>query len=94
MRHFLLTRVHSSVGATEPNDLQKGLGFNVILESTTRLSGVEVPLFIKCKSRVDLDEGEQLLEVEVFNIGGTGGGKVQTYYRIIRKVDLSGVKEI
>lgn len=94
MRNFILTRVHSSMDATEPKDLEKGLRYVAILESTTRMNGIEVPLFIKCKSRVDLEEGEQLLEVEIFNISGTGGGKVQTYYRIIRKVDLSGVKEV
>lgn len=94
MKNFILTRVHSSMDATEPKDLEKGLRYVVILESSTRMNGVEVPLFIKSKSRVDLEEGEQLLEVEIFNIGNSGGGKIQTYYRIIRKVDLSGVKEV
>jgi len=92
MRHLVLAKVHSSSVATEPKDLEKGLGFLCVLESSKWLTDVVVPDFIKCKSAIKLEAGEHLLEVEVFNIGGQNGGKVQTYYRIIRKSDLGGKK--
>lgn len=94
MRIFIETKVHSSSVATEPKDLEKGLGFVCVIESTQRLADVVVPLFIKCKSKVKIDPSpdSQLLEVEVFNIGGPNGGKVQTYYRIIRKAEFGGKK--
>lgn len=92
MKHFILTKVHSSSVATEPKDLEKGLGFICVLEGTKRLGEVIVPDFIKCKSAIKLEVGEQLLEVEVFNIGGQNGGKVQTYYRVVRRAELGGKK--
>lgn len=92
MKHFILTKVHSSSVATEPKDLEKGLGFVCVLEATKRISDIVVPDFIKCKSAVKLEAGEHLLEVEVFNIGQPNGGKVQTYYRIVRKAELGGKK--
>ena len=92
MKHFILTKVHSSSVATEPKDLEKGLGFIAILESVKRIGDSVVPDFIKCKSAVKLEAGEHLLEVEIFNIGSPNGGKVQTYYRILRKADLGGKK--
>ena len=92
MKHFILTKVHSSSVATEPKDLEKGLGFIAVLEATKRIGVIVVPDFIKCKSVIKLEAGEQLLEVEVFNIGQPNGGKVQTYYRIVRKAELGGKK--
>ena len=67
MKHFILTKVHSSSVATEPKDLEKGLGFIAVLEATKRIGDIVVPDFIKCKSAIKLEAGEQLLEVEVFN---------------------------
>ena len=78
--------------ATEPKDLEKGLGFIAVLEATKRIGEIVVPDFIKCKSAIKLEAGEQLLEVEVFNISGQNGGRVQTYYRILRKAELGGKK--
>ncbi len=78
--------------ATEPKDLEKGLGFIAVLEATKRIGDIVVPDFIKCKSAIKLDAGEQLLEVEVFNISGSNGGRPQTYYRILRKAELGGKK--
>ena len=54
-----------------------------------------VPEFIKTKSAIKLEPSPepQLLEVEIFNINGQGGGRVQTYYRIIRKADFTGGKK-
>jgi hypothetical protein len=92
MKHFILTKVHSSTVASDPKDLEKGLGFIAVLEATKRIGEVVVPDFIKCKSAIKLETGEHLLEVEVFNIGSPNGGKVQTYYRILRKADLGGKK--
>lgn len=92
MKHFILTKVHSSSVATEPKDLEKGLGFVCVCESTKKIGEVVVPDFIKCKSAIKLEAGEHLLEVEIFNIGQQGGGKVQTYYRIVRKAELGGKK--
>lgn len=93
MKHFILTKVHSTAVATEPKDLEKGLGYICVLESSKRIADITVPDFIKCKSAIKLEAGEHLLEVEVFNIGGPStGGKVQTYYRIVRKAELAGKK--
>ncbi len=92
MKHFILTKVHSSSVATEPKDLQKGLEYVCVLEGTKKIGDVVVPDFIKCKSAIKLEAGEHLLEVEVFNIGQPNGGKVQTYYRIVRKAELGGKK--
>lgn len=98
MRMFIETKVHSSSVATEPKDLEKGLGFILVLETTKKIGDVVVPDYIKCKSKVKIDPSpeNQLLEVEVFNISGQGsgqfGGKVQTYYRIIRKAEFGGKK--
>ncbi len=92
MKHFILTKIHSSSVATEPKDLEKGLGFIAVLEATKRIGDIVVPDFIKCKSAIKLEAGEQLLEVEVFNISGSNGGRPQTYYRILRKAELGGKK--
>lgn len=92
MKNFILTHVHSCSPSNEPKDLAKGLTHIVVLESTKRIGDILVPDFIKSKSAVKLEVGEHLLEVEVFNIGGQSGGKVQTYYRILRKADLGGKK--
>lgn len=92
MRTFIQAKVHASGVANDPKDLEKRLGFIAVLEATKRIGDVVVPDYIKCKSKVALEVGEQLLEVEVFNIGQQGGGKVQTYYRIIRKAELGGKK--
>jgi hypothetical protein len=92
MRTFIHAKVHSTGVANDPKDLEKGVGFFCILEATKKIGDVVVPEYIKCKSKIALDVGEQLLEVEVFNIGGPNGGKVQTYYRIIRKAELGGKK--
>lgn len=93
MRIFIETKVHSSSVATEPKDLEKGLGFICVIESTQKLADVVVPLFIKCKSKVKIDPSpdNQLLEVEMFNIS-QNGGRPQTYYRILRKAELGGKK--
>lgn len=94
MRMFIETKVHSTSGATEPKDLEKGLNFILVIEMTKQLAGVVVPEFVKCKSKVRIEPSPdaQLLEVEVFNIGGQNGGRVQTYYRIIRKAEFGGKK--
>ncbi len=98
MRMFIETIVHSSAVASEPKDLEKGLGFILVLQVSKKIGEVVVPDFIKCKSKVKIDPSpdNQLLEVEVFNIAGQGsgqfGGKVQTYYRILRKAELGGKK--
>lgn len=92
MRTFIQAKVHSTGVANDPKDLEKGLGYFCIVESTKRINDMLVPEYIKCKSKIALEVGEQLLEVEVFNIGGPNGGKVQTYYRIIRKAELGGKK--
>lgn len=98
MRMFIETIVHSTAVATEPKDLEKGLGFVLVLQVSKKIGDVVVPDYIKCKSKVKIDPSpeNQLLEVEVFNIAGQGsgnfGGKVQTYYRIIRKAELGGKK--
>lgn len=91
MKHFILTKVHSSSVATEPKDLERGLGFIAVIESTQKLGEAVVPLFIKCKSAIKLEAGEHLLEVEVFNIS-QNGARPQTYYRILRKAELGGKK--
>lgn len=98
MRIFIETIVHSSSVATEPKDIEKGLGFILVLQVSKKIGDVVVPDYIKCKSKVKVDPSpdNQLLEVEVFNIAGQGsgqfGGKVQTYYRILRKAELGGKK--
>lgn len=94
MKHFILTKVHSCSANNEPKDLEKGLSHIVVLEATKRIGDVVVPDFIKVKSalKVDPSADPQLFEVEVFNIGGANGGRVQTYYRIIRKAELGGKK--
>ena len=66
MKHFILTKVHSSSVATEPKDLEKGLGFIAVLEATKRIGDIVVPDFIKCKSAIKLDAGEQLLEAKTY----------------------------
>ena len=45
MKHFILTKVHSSSVATEPKDLEKGLGFIAVLEATKRIGDIVVPDF-------------------------------------------------
>jgi hypothetical protein len=92
MKSFILTKVHSTSVASDPKDLEKGLGFIVVLEATKKIGDVVVPDFIKCKSAVKLEPGEHLLEVVIYNIGSPTGGKVQTYYHIIRKSDFGGKK--
>ncbi len=94
MKHFILTKVASVSAIVEPKDLEKGLTHTVVLESTKRIGDIVVPDFIKSKSMLKLEVSAelQLLEVEIFNISGPNGGKVQTYYRVIRKADLGGKK--
>ncbi len=98
MRMFIETIVHSVAVATEPKDLEKGLGFILVLQVSKKIGDVVVPDYIKTKSKIRIDPSpdNQLLEVEVFNIAGQGGGqfggKVQTYYRIIRKAEFGGKK--
>lgn len=92
MKHFIQAKVHSCAANSEPKDLEKGLANIVVLEATKRIGEVIVPDFIKCKSAIKLEAGEQLLEVEVFNIAQPGGGRVQTYYRILRKADFGSKK--
>lgn len=94
MKHFILTKVHSCSANNEPRDLEKGLTHIVVLEATKRIGDIVVPDFLKTKSAIKIEPSPepQLLEVEVFNIGGQNGGKVQTYYRIVRKSDLGGKK--
>lgn len=91
MKHFILAKIHSAGVATDPKDLEKGLGFIVVVESSKKIADSIVPDFIKCKSAVKLEAGEHLLEVEVFNIS-QNGGRPQTYYRIVRKADFGGKK--
>ncbi|MBX7231021.1 MAG: hypothetical protein K1X29_02945 [Bdellovibrionales bacterium] len=50
-QNFILTKVQSSSVATEPKDLEKGLGFVAVIESTQRLGDVVVPLSIKLSKR-------------------------------------------
>ncbi len=92
MKHFILTKVHSCSANNEPKDLEKGLTHLVVLEATKRIGDVVVPDFIKAKSALKLEPGEHLLEVEIFNIAGQAGARVQTYYRILRKGDFGGKK--
>lgn len=92
MKHFILTKVHSCSANNEPKDLEKGLTHIVVLEATKRIGDVVVPDYIKCKSATKLEAGEHFLEVEVFNIAGQGGGRVQTYYRILKKAELGSKK--
>lgn len=95
MKHFILTKVYSCGVNNEPKDLEKGLNFIVVAESIKRIGEMQVPEFIKMKSAIKLEPSQepQLLEVEIFNINGQGGARVQTYYRIIRKSELIGVKK-
>lgn len=95
MRTFILTAVHSCAANNEPKDLAKGLNFIVVVETTKKIGDQVVPDFIKTKSviKVDPSAEPQLFEVEIFNINGQGGGRVQTYYRIIRKAELAGGKK-
>lgn len=95
MQTFILTKVHSCSANNEPKDLAKGLNFIVVVETTKRIGDLVVPDFIKTKSAIKVDPSPdpQLLEVEVFNINGQGGARVQTYYRIIRKAELAGGKK-
>lgn len=95
MKHFILTKIYSCGVNNEPKDLEKGLNFIVVLEATKRIGEMVVPEFIKTKSAIKLEPNQepQLLEVEIFNINGQGGGRVQTYYRIIRKAELAGGKK-
>ena len=95
MKTFIYAKVHSCSGNNDPKDLAKGLTYLVVIESTKKLADTIVPDFIKTKSAIKVDPSPepQLLEVEVFNISGQGGGKVQTYYRILRKAELAGGKK-
>lgn len=94
MKQFILAKVFSCNASNEPKDLEKGLTQVVVLEATKKIGDVVVPDFLKTKSMIKLDPSPepQLLEVEVFNINGQNGGRVQTYYRIIRKADFGGKK--
>ena len=95
MKTFIYAKVHACSGNSDPKDLAKGLTHLVVAESTKKLADTIVPDFIKMKSAIKVDPSPepQLLEVEVFNISGQGGGKVQTYYRILRKAELAGGKK-
>ena len=87
MKTFIYAKVHACSGNNDPKDLAKGLTHLVVIESSKKLADTIVPDFIKTKSAIKVDPSPepQLLEVEVFNISGQGGGgKVQTYYCPVR----------
>lgn len=81
MRTFILTKIYSCSANTEPKDLEKGLNHIVVLEATKKVADLVLPDFLKAKSLVKLDSSdqEQLLEVEIFNIGDKSGGPVKSY---------------
>jgi hypothetical protein len=95
MKNLILAKVFSCNPSNDPKDLAKGLSHIVVVEGSKRIGDSVVPDYIKAKSLVALTPSTteaQLLEVEMFNIGGQNGGRVQTYYRIIRKSDIGSKK--
>lgn len=92
MKKFILVKVHSCAASMVPEDLAKGLTHVLVLESSKKIGEDTVPDFVKAKSMIKVESGEHLLEVEIFNIGSKEGGKVQTYYRVLRKSDIGGKK--
>lgn len=97
MKHLIMAKVFSCIPSNDPKDLPKGITHVVVIEGTKRISGSDtiVPDYIKAKSLVALTPSTtepQLLEVEMFHIGGQNGARVQTYYRILRKSDIGSKK--